>query len=84
MAKKVPSNMTACFELIESEMLQGPWVLGDVFSVCDAYLLAIARWLEADDVDTTNLTQVLDHRARMSELPAVKRALEVEQALLEE
>ena len=28
MTKKVPENMAACFELIEREFLQGPWVLG--------------------------------------------------------
>lgn len=82
MSSKVPSNMTACFELIESEMLKGPWVLGDIFSVGDIYLLTVARWLEADQVDTTNITQILDHRARMLEMPEVKKALEVEQALL--
>lgn len=82
MTSMVPSNMTACFELIESDMLQGPWVLGDKLSVCDIYLLAIARWLERDKVDTTNLPQVLDHRARMLELPAVKRALKAEEELL--
>ena len=82
MTGKVSSNMTECFELIESEMMRGQWVLGDVFSVCDIYLLTVARWLEADEVDTTNLARVLDHRARMLEIPAVKSALETEQALL--
>lgn len=83
MTRMVPANMAASFELIESEMFKGPWVLGDTLSVCDIYLLAIARWLEADKVDTSNLSQVLEHRTRMLEMPAVKKAIEVEKNLSE-
>lgn len=78
MAEKVPANMTECFELIEAEMLQRPWVLGDSLSICDIYLLAVARWIEIDNVDTTNLPNVLDHRKRMMKLPAVERAVQAE------
>ena len=81
MTRKVPQTMGACFRLIEKEMLQGPWVLGEDFSVCDIYLLAIARWLEADKVDTTSLSKVLDHRARMLRLPDVQKVLAEEQDL---
>ena len=82
MTNKVPQNMGECFGLIEREMLQGPWVLGETFSIADIYLLAIARWLEADKVDTTSLVNVLDHRARMLQLPEVQAVLTQEQQLL--
>jgi glutathione S-transferase len=75
--------MGACFGLIEKEMLQGPWVLGEIFSICDIYLLAIARWLEADKVDTKTLINVLDHRARMLRLPEVQKVLAEEQKLVQ-
>ncbi|MFT7141093.1 MAG: glutathione S-transferase [Candidatus Azotimanducaceae bacterium] len=81
MTNKVPQNMGECFRLIESEMLQGPWVLGEIFSIADIYLLAIARWLEADKVDTSDLVNVLDHRARMLQLPEVQVVLAQEQKL---
>ena len=83
MARKAPANMTECFELIESEMLEGPWVLGDRFSLCDIYLLALARWLEADSVDTSNLEKVLDHRSRMLKMPTVIKAQKMERELLD-
>lgn len=35
MKKKVPQTVSDCFELIEGEMLKGPWVLGERFSICD-------------------------------------------------
>lgn len=74
MQRKVPQNMRACAEFLESQ-LAGPWVLGDRYSVADAYLYTIASWLEADGVDTASLPRLLAHRARMNERPAVQRAL---------
>jgi len=82
MTNKVSQNMGECFSLIESEMLAGPWVLGDKFSIADIYLLAIARWLEADKVDTSQLVNVLDHRARMLQLAEVQSVLAQEQKIL--
>ena len=81
MTRKVPETMGDCFGLIEHEMLEGPWVLGETFSICDIYLLAIARWLEGDKVDTTALINVLEHRERMLVLPEVQRVLAQEQKL---
>ncbi len=78
MKKKVPQSVGACFELIEREMLKGPWVMGDTYTIADPYLFTIAQWLEADGVDTSRLPRVMDHRSRMKERPNVKRALEEE------
>jgi glutathione S-transferase len=78
MQRKVPQNITDSFSLIERTMFKGPWVLGDSYSICDAYLFTVAQWLEADSVDPANFPKVADHRRRMSERPQVKQALEVE------
>jgi glutathione S-transferase len=80
MRNKVPETMGECFALIEQEMLRGPWVLGEQFSMCDIYLLTIARWLESDEVDTSRLPEVLEHRERMLALPAVVRAINQEES----
>ena len=80
MKQKVPQAVGECFDLIERELLQGPWVLGQVYSVCDMYLFTLAQWLEADGVDVTRLPKVMDHRRRMSENPAVARAIAAELA----
>ncbi|MCB1511361.1 MAG: glutathione S-transferase N-terminal domain-containing protein [Hyphomicrobiaceae bacterium] len=76
MQKKVPETVGAAFALIEHDMLRGPWVMGDAYTVADAYLFTVARWLEGDGVDLTKLPRVLEHRARMAERPGVKRALD--------
>jgi glutathione S-transferase len=78
MKKKVPETVAACFELIESKMLRGPWVMGETYTICDPYLFTLAQWMEADGVDPARFPKVRDHRNRMSERPAVSKALAAE------
>jgi glutathione S-transferase len=81
MKRKVPETMAACFALIERNMLRGPWVMGEQYTVCDPYLYTISGWLEGDGVDLATLPKVADHRKRMSERPAVQKVLAEEKAL---
>ena len=90
---KVPYTMLAAFSLIEDQLAgsggaqsargeeslgRGPWVLGENYSVCDAYLYTFARWLELDRVDTSSLPRVLAHRRLMERRPAVQSVLKAE------
>ncbi|MFZ5528829.1 MAG: glutathione S-transferase family protein [Pseudomonadota bacterium] len=75
MRRHVPTSYGDCFELIERELLQGPWVMGEAYSIADAYLFTLAGWLESDGVDPARFPKVLAHRQRMAERPAVQRAL---------
>ena len=79
MKRKVPQTVGACFALIERDMLRGPWVMGEQYTICDPYLYTIAGWLEGDGVDLATLPKVADHRKRMAERPAVRRVLADEQ-----
>ena len=74
MRAKVPQSMTACSELLEAR-LTGPWVLGERYSVADGYLYTISGWLEGDGVDLARFPRIVDHRRRVGERPAVKRAV---------
>ncbi len=78
MRRKVPQSVGAAFDLIEHGMLKGPWVMGGLYSVADAYLFTVAQWLEADGVEPDRLPKIVDHRARMLERPAVRRAIDEE------
>ncbi|QIL70715.1 glutathione S-transferase [Diaphorobacter sp. HDW4B] len=75
MQRKVPANMTDNFNYIEANYLKGPWVLGEQYSVCDAYLFTVAGWLKGDAVDIAQFNKVNDHFQRMSARAAVQRAL---------
>jgi glutathione S-transferase len=80
MTRKVPETVGACFQLIEDEMLAGPFVLGEAFSICDAYLFTLADWLEGDGVDPKRFLKVHAHRERVRQRAAVRKVLAQEAA----
>ncbi len=77
MKRKVPQSVGDAFGLIEQEMFEGPWVMGETYSLCDPYLYTVARWLDGDRVDTTKLPKIMAHMARMEARPAVKTILDI-------
>lgn len=77
MQKKVPQNMSDCFELIENGMLQTPWVMGANYSVADIYLYTISQWLGGDGVDINDFPRVADHAQRMQENASVQKVRDI-------
>ena len=75
MQRKAPQAVGECFALIEREMLKGPWVMGETYSICDPYLFTLAQWLEADGVDLGKLPKLAGHRERMSKHPVVRKVV---------
>jgi glutathione S-transferase len=75
MKREAPEAVSACFDLIERDMFKGPWVMGEAYTICDPYLFTVAEWLEGDGVDLSRLPKVMGHRKRMSERPAVRKAI---------
>lgn len=80
MQRKVPTTVGDCFELIETTMLAGPWVMGDRYTLCDPYLFTLSQWLEGDGVDVKRFPKVVDLVQRMNARPAVQRALAAQRA----
>ena len=80
MRRMIPKTVGACFSLIERDMLKGPWVMGEQYTICDPYLYTLTGWLEGDGVDIATLPKVADHRKRMSERPAVQKVMAEQQA----
>jgi glutathione S-transferase len=80
MQRKVPESVGAAFDMVEREMLKGPWVMGEHYTICDPYLFTLAQWLEADGVDPKRIPRVIDHRRRMAERPGVRKAIAEEVA----
>ena len=75
MRRKVPETVRASFALVETDLLEGPWVMGEDYSIADAYLFTLAQWLENDGVDTYHLPRIMEHRIHMSERDNVKKAI---------
>lgn len=77
MQRKVPETMLQAFDLIEKDYLKGPWVLGGNYTICDAYLYTVSRWLESDGIDPAKqLPRVAEHRARMEKRDVVKSVVD--------
>jgi glutathione S-transferase len=81
MQRKVPKSVGACYDMIESSMLRGPWVMGSAYTIADPYLFTLAQWLEEDGVDPARIPRVMEHRERMSARPNVKKAIAEELAI---
>lgn len=80
MRRKVPQSVGDCFEMIEREMIAGPWVIGETYTICDPYLFTLAQWLKGDGVDIARFPKVQEQTRLMKERPAVARALAGDQA----
>ncbi|WP_299984157.1 glutathione S-transferase family protein [uncultured Ruegeria sp.] len=65
MRDKVAQTMTASCEYICSNGLRGPFVLGEAFSLADAYLYVVCSWLEGDGVDVPAFPKIVAFREAM-------------------
>jgi len=65
---------------IDRRLAKRRWALGDDYSVCDAYLLVFHVWCQRDDMIgyAPDLPNWAEHRARIEERPATRRAFERE------
>ena len=75
MKSKVSETMAASMRLIELDFFEGPWVMGEQYTVADAYLFTIESWLKGDGVEIADFPIIKDHFERMQARPAVQRAL---------
>ncbi len=75
MKRKLPETMAASMRLIERDYFEGPWVMGEQYTVADPYLFTIEGWLASDGVDIADYPVLADHHRRMAERDSVKRAL---------
>lgn len=72
MKDKVAQTMTASCKYISSNGLRGPFVLGEAFSLADAYLYVVCSWLEGDGVDVSTFPKILAFREAMEARPSVQ------------
>jgi glutathione S-transferase len=54
------------------------YLMGDTFSVADAYLFAVSNWSTPTKVDVAGLKNLEAFRARMQARPAVQEAMKAE------
>jgi len=58
MKAKSVQTMTESATHVENHMLQGPYVLGETFSLADPYLYVACNWLEGDGVTVADYPKI--------------------------
>ena len=66
------------FAWINGQLEGKPYLMGDTFSVADAYLFTVANWAKHVDLDITGLDHLTAYTARVAARPAVQAAMKAE------
>lgn len=66
------------FDYLEKELAGKQYLMGDTFTVADAYLFTVLRWTAFTGIDLTKWPTLKKFHDRVNERPAVKAALEAE------
>ncbi|TAF74327.1 MAG: glutathione transferase GstA [Curvibacter sp.] len=63
---------------VDSELAGKDYLLGDQFTVADAYLFTVTNWARIVKVDLSTFANLLAYRTRVSERPGVQAAMRAE------
>lgn len=67
------------YRLVEDKLFQGPWAMGEAYTVADGYLSVFSRWgRQAGFLTREAFPRLNDHLDRVQGRPAVQRVLEAE------
>lgn len=66
------------YALIEQTLASRPFLLGQTFSVADAYLFTVTNWSRMVKLDLSAFPNLIDFQKRIAERPAVQAALKAE------
>ncbi|WP_198028358.1 glutathione binding-like protein [Bradyrhizobium sp. WSM1743] len=72
------ARLRARFTYLDGHLLSNEYLMGDDYSVADAYLFVISNWARWVNFDLAPCGAVLAHRQRVASRPAVVAALTAE------
>ncbi|MFI4967172.1 MAG: glutathione transferase GstA [Gammaproteobacteria bacterium] len=68
------------FDALESHFAKNMYLMGDTFSVADAYLYTVISWSGAVGIDLSKWKHLSEYRQRVADRPKVREALQNEKA----
>jgi len=74
----VLANLSDKYAIVDAHLATHNFVLGDQFSVADAYLFTVTNWAKAVKLDISGLSNLAAFMARVASRPAVQAALKAE------
>ncbi len=72
-------RLTKRFDYLEHALAVGPFLLGEHFTVADAYCYTVLRWSPRADIDLKTYPNIAAYVARVQARPAVQLALTEEE-----
>ncbi|MFC0140662.1 glutathione transferase GstA [Erwinia mallotivora] len=76
--KVLRAQLEQKFGWVDSQLEGKQWLMGQHFTVADAYLFTVMRWASVVAVDLSAMTRLAAWSARVAERPAVSEALRAE------
>ena len=76
--QKAKEKLGRSFTWIEQKLGDKPFLMGETFTVADAYLVTTLNWSRAAGIDLAPWPKLVELRTRVRERPAVMAALEAE------
>ncbi len=78
-AKKVfRDKLEQRFEFVDGQLEGRDYLMGDHFSVADAYLFTVSNWTRPMNIDLSQRKNLVAFRERMAARPAVQEAMKLE------
>ncbi len=66
------------FDYLQEKIGEGPWILGDRFSILDAYAFAVLNWTRIHSIDIGRWPGLAAYLERVAARPAVQETLKAE------
>lgn len=66
------------FDYVAGKLDSGPWLMGDRYTIADAYLCTILGWCEHHKIDLSGWPRLADFMSRATARPAVREAMRAE------
>jgi glutathione S-transferase len=66
------------FDYLQEKIGDGPWILGDRFSIVDAYAFAVLGWTRIHKIDIARWPGLAAYLGRVAARPAVQKTLRAE------
>ena len=76
--KAATTNISKRFDYVARQLKDGDYLLGEKFSVADAYLFTMLSWASAVGMDLGRWPALKAYQARVTACPSVQEALKAE------
>ncbi|MBN9341956.1 MAG: glutathione transferase GstA [Comamonadaceae bacterium] len=74
----VRERLLGRLQWVDGELAHKPYLMGEQFTVADAYLFTVSNWCGHVGVDISGLTHLAAYRERVAARPAVQAAMKAE------